>query len=256
MTKKRIADLLKEEVEKPAQAASSAKGRGRKRPSAKAASTSTAAKSAAAKSAKSKSTAAKSAAAKSTAAKSTKSTAASRTASKATSKTTAKPAATKASAAKASATKNESAALAKKVAQLEAALNESAAQVSALQEDVETHQNRVFELKDSLEATERESKKKDSQLKKLTAELADAKQVILDLSEAAAKNKAAAKAGLATTKQKTATPAKTPAARSLSVQRRPYSSYKSIPEYAIQRGTPLGGQSNSMMDDDDIGWVD
>ena len=128
-------------------------------------------------------------------------------------------------------------------------------QISALQEDVDTHQSRIFELKDSLKKTESESKKKDTRLKKITAELKEAKDTILKLS--ANQQRATKAEPAAGKKESTGKPDSNPAAKSgLALGRRPYSSYKSIPEYAIQRGTPVGGQNNSMLSDDDIGWVD
>ncbi|MEO0648912.1 MAG: hypothetical protein AAFZ17_22610, partial [Cyanobacteria bacterium J06650_10] len=140
MTKKRIADLLKEEVEKPAEdnadsksesktesksagATSSATGRTRKRSSAK---------STTAKSTSSEKTAAK----KATAAKAT------------TAKSTNKSADTNG---KQSVT---DAALTKQIAGLESTLTKSNDQIAALQEDVDTHQARIFELKDALEKAE------------------------------------------------------------------------------------------------------
>ncbi len=161
----------------------------------------------------------------------------------------------------------------KKIKTLEAALIKTESQISALQDDVDTHQARIFELKDSLEKAENESKTKDADLKKVSAQLKEARQTILKISEnqnaekerlakageqaaketaerEAAEKQAAAKAAEAAEKQK-AEKQKS----SLSF-RRPYTSYKSIPEYAIQRGTPASGQNNSMLDDDDIGWVD
>ena len=95
-------------------------------------------------------------------------------------------------------------------------------------------------------------KQKDEQIEKLSAELEEAKQTILKLSDS---RKTVDKKIAATKKQAIASPSTAEKGRDLSV-RRPYSSYKSIPEYAIQRGNPLPGQNNSMMDDDDIGWVD
>ncbi|MGC1309382.1 MAG: hypothetical protein WA885_19345 [Phormidesmis sp.] len=224
MTKKRIADLLKEEVEKPVGEATTepkrekdskdgdaeSKGRTRKRPSA-------------AKSATTQST--------------PRSTA--KAATKAIKKTAGQP----------------SDDLTQKVAELEAALTQSAEQIMGLQADVNSHQDRIFELKDKLEKAESDRTKKAASIDKLVAELKEAKQTIVSLTAA----KAADSRETAPTAEKAAPPepAPKPAERqSLSLQRRPYSSYKSIPEYAIQRGTPTGGQNNSMLDDDDIGWVD
>lgn len=222
MTKKRIADLLKEEIEK------SAEGTGGDNPAdSNQTPTAKARKPAAAKSAATKSTATKSTAAKATAAKAT----------------AAKP----------------DEALTQKIAALETALQKNAEQVAALRADVDTHQSRVFELKDALQDAEAASQKKDAQLEDLTAKLAEAKQTILKLTEAS-------ESAAEQTSQQTSDPAPEPAAekeseaakrQSLQLkQRSPYSSYKSIPEYAIQRGTPASGQNNSMMNDDDLGWVD
>ncbi len=102
------------------------------------------------------------------------------------------------------------------------------------------------------------AKRKDAQIKKLTADLEAATQTIVKLTD---KSKPDAKPAAerpaspsATAEKAAAQPSDRP---SLSVRRSPYSSYNSsIPEYAIQRGTPPAGQSNSMMSDDDIGWVD
>lgn len=218
MTKKRIADLLKEEVEKPS--ASDTSARTRKRPSTQKTET----ESAAAKSAPAKTTARK-------------------TPAKTTAKTTGKAAATK------DATSADTAALSKKNEQLQTELDQAIAQISALQEDVQTHQERVFELKDSLEKAESDGKKKAAQLEKANAELKEAKQTILKLSEAQQARTEEVKAAEAEAESKAEKQA-------LSVQRSRRPSYKSIPEYAIQRGTPTGGQNNSMMSDDDIGWVD
>lgn len=227
MTKKRIADLLKEEVEKPAEENASTatdsdvKGT-RKRSSSTA--QSAAAQSAGQATAK-KTTTAQTKSAKAAAAKMT---------------ATAKPAAKSASDRQ----------LTAKITKLEAALSQSAEKASALQTDVDTHQNRIFELKDSLEKAESDRQKQAAQLEKLTAELKEAKQVILKLSEA---NQAANQAADQPSAEE---PAAQPAERQSLKLRRPYTSYKSIPEYAIQRGTPAGGQNNSMLSDDDIGWVD
>ncbi len=232
MTKKRIADLLKEEIEK------SDEGAGGDEPASPEQTSKTKAR---------KPTAAKTSAAKAT------STATKATAAKATSTAT-KATATKATATKATATKaaaKPDEALTQKNAALETALQKNAEQVAALRADVDTHQSRIFELKDALQDAETASQKKDAQLEDLTAKLAEAKQTIMKLTEA---------------KESAPEPAPEPAAekeseaakrQSLQLkQRSPYSGYKSIPEYAIQRGTPAGGQNNSMMNDDDLGWVD
>lgn len=226
MTKKRIADLLKEEIEKSDEGTGEGNPANPEQPSKTKARKPAAAKPGTAKSA-----------AKTSAAKATS------TATKAT--------APKATATKAVAKPDE--ALTQKNAALETALQKNAEHVAALRADVDTHQSRIFELKDALQDAETASQKKDAQLKDLTAKLAEAKQTILKLTEA---SESAAQHS---------EPAPEPAAQkesetkrqSLKLQQRsPYSSHKSIPEYAIQRGTPAGGQSNSMMNDDDLGWVD
>lgn len=250
MTKKRIADLLKEEVEKSSTAtpagAKSAQGG-----SAKASVSKASTAKAAAKPATSKTSASKSASEGAGT-----STNASKSASKSVSpaSASAKAAATKPSAVKGADTQ-AAPDLAPKVAELEAKLNEalqqSTAQISALQGDIDTHQSRIFELKDSLEKAENDGNKKDAQIKKLTTDLEAAKQTIGKLTERS-KAEVAPTASPATEKA-AAQPSDRP---SLSIRQSPYSGYKSIPEYAIQRGTPPAGQSNSMMSDDDIGWVD
>ena len=224
MTKKRIADLLKEEVEKPATGeADPADSDGTKGTRKRAAA--------------SQSTAQKAAA---TQTKSPKA-----------------PAATaKTSTAKASTKSASDRQLTAKISELETALAQSAEKVKALQADVDTHQNRIFELKDSLEKAERDRQAQTAQVTKLTAELDEAKQVILKLTEANQQAKAQAQAQAEQEKSAPEAPAAKPAERQSLKLGRPYNSYKSIPEYAIQRGTPTGGQNNSMLSDDDIGWVD
>ncbi|MGI8934434.1 MAG: hypothetical protein ACR2FS_10210 [Phormidesmis sp.] len=226
MTKKRIADLLKEEVEKPAAGEAGPATDGddtkgtRKRA---AASQSTAQKAAATQTPSSKAPAAK-----------------------------AKAPAAKTSAAKSATKSTSDRQLTAKITELEAALAQSAEKVNALQTDVDTHQNRIFELKDSLEKTDGDRQAQTVQITQLTAELDEAKQVILKLTEANQQAKAKAQAR-AEQEEAAAKPAER---QSLKLGRPPYGSYKSIPEYAIQRGTPAGGQNNSMLSDDDIGWVD
>ncbi|MGB7247985.1 MAG: hypothetical protein WBC73_03520 [Phormidesmis sp.] len=245
MTKKRIADLLKEEVEKPATGKAADSNDSEGKATAKKRTAKTTAK-----------TAAK------TPAKTTAKTAATKTPAKTPAKSAAKSTAKASSASKNSAQENDPV-LTSKISDLEAALQKSTAQISALQDDIETHQDRIFELKDSLEKAQSESQEKESQLQKLSAELKEAKQVILNLS--ATHQDAAIPADPSQTKSQITTtePAAAKASenaskarQSLSVTRPRYSSYKSIPEYAIDRGTPLKGQNNSMMSDDDIGWVD
>ncbi len=226
MTKKRIADLLKEEVEKPAEGKASiatdseVKGTRKRSPAAQSVGQATA----------KKTTTAQTKSAKTTAAKTT---------------AIAKPAAKSASDRQ----------LTTKISELEAALGQSAEKASALQTDVDMHQDRIFELKDSLEKAERDRQTQTTQIAKLTAELDEAKQVILNLSEANQQAEHQAQAEAEPEAAPEALAAK-PAERQSLQLRRPFTSYKSIPEYAIQRGTPTGGQNNSMLSDDDIGWVD
>ncbi len=263
MTKKRIADLLKEEVEKssvsvPAAAklAPSNSASDSAKPSASDSASDSAKPSA--KPSVTKASAAKASAAKRTTSKTSASQSTSKSASKSGSPASAstKAAATKSSAVKAADTQTTPD-LAPKVADLEAKLNEalqqSTDQISALQGDIDTHQSRIFELKDSLEKTENDGKKKDAQIKKLTDDLEAAKQTIVELTD---KSKLDAKqlASQPATADKTA--AQPSDRASLSVRQSPYANHKSIPEYAIQRGTPLAGQGSSMMNDDDLGWVD
>lgn len=268
MTKKRIADLLKEEVEKPVSGAESSaaepsaetKAQPKRTPSKTAVSKTSARKTSSAKTATAKSSTAQTSSAKAAAAKSTTSKA-----------TTSKAAVAKTKAADANITH-----LTQKIETLEAALIQAESQISALQDDVETHQNRIFELKDSLEKSESGSRAKDADLEKVTVQLKEARQTILKISErqeAEKKQLADAEKQAMTQKVAEKKVAEKKAAEEKAAEekdakkkaetqksglsvRRPYSSYKSIPEYAIQRGTPMGGQNNSMLNDDDIGWVD
>ncbi|MBE9114078.1 hypothetical protein IQ273_32455 [Nodosilinea sp. LEGE 07298] len=111
--------------------------------------------------------------------------------------------------------------------------------VAGLQKDLETQQGRLFELKDSLDQAETATKAKAEALTKTQAELDEAKQTILKLTEAAA-----------------------PAPHRISgvdiLPRRPVEPkanrpayHRGVPDYAIQKGQP-----NSMLTDADIGWVD
>ncbi|NJM97098.1 MAG: hypothetical protein HC800_07890 [Phormidesmis sp. RL_2_1] len=128
-----------------------------------------------------------------------------------------------------------------------------------MQSDISNHQSRIFELKDGLEKAQSDLKQKHAALQQVTAELTEAKQVIAKLTAASQAATAAPVKAPPTKQQATAKQAAAPKPaerQSLSLQRTPYSSYKSIPEYAIQRGKPASGQSNSMLSDDDIGWVD
>ncbi len=108
-------------------------------------------------------------------------------------------------------------------------------QIKGLQGDLETQQSRLFELKDTLEKTDSTVQQKDAQLVKLTAELEEAKQVILKMSQPEPQPKAEP------------TPERAPLAVKMS-RRAPA---KHIPEYAIQRG-----EQRSMVSDMDIGWFD
>jgi chromosome segregation ATPase len=65
-------------------------------------------------------------------------------------------------------------------------------QIKGLQGDLDTQQARLFELKDTLEKVESAAQQKDDQLAKLTAELEEAKQVILKMSQPAPEPKASA----------------------------------------------------------------
>ena len=111
--------------------------------------------------------------------------------------------------------------------------------VAGLQKDLETQQGRLFELKDSLDQAETAAKAKADALAKAQAELDEAKKTILKLTEAAA-----------------------PAPHRISgvdiLPRRPVETkankpayHRGVPDYAIQKGQP-----NPMLSDADIGWVD
>ena len=282
MTKKRIADLLKEEVEKPGDGSET--GTAQTEPETAKTQSRTRKRSSSAASDKASTTKASTAKASTTKASSTKASSTKTSSTKAssakasTSKTTASETA-KASADKGSADKTSEAAE-RRIKELEALLKASAEQISALQGDVQTHQERIFELKDGLEKAEGENKKKAAQVEKLANELEVAKTTIRQLTESSkakaekaakeeAERVAAEKADAEKAEaekaeaerveaEKQAAKKKDEREKSLTLRRArtPYSSYKSIPEYAIQRGTPTGGQSNSMMSDDDIGWVD
>lgn len=140
-----------------------------------------------------------------------------------------------------------------KIAELEQALQATQAretvlqkQVSGLQEDLSNQQERLFELKDLMEKAKAEAETKTGQLKKVTAELEEAKQTILKMAESPSKP---------------ASPKHTPVygAGADIVERRPLparspaSSLKRIPEASIQQGSVV---QNSMLSNDDIGWVD
>ncbi|MEL6334052.1 MAG: hypothetical protein AAFQ76_15845 [Cyanobacteria bacterium J06626_26] len=135
----------------------------------------------------------------------------------------------------------------KQVAELETALKQAKEQITALQKDIETHQTRIFELKDELTAANKATVDKAEALTKVTQELETAKDTIRKITAAQEEE----------TPPKDETPQKVihgadlaTNRNTLSLRSRP-SSYKAIPEYAIQRG-----EQNSMLSDDDIGWVD
>ncbi len=137
-------------------------------------------------------------------------------------------------------------ALKKQVAALETSLKQAQEQITGLQNDVKTHQARIFELKDELDAAQKATSEKAEELTKANEELETAKETIRQITaqkEEAPKSeelspKVIHGADLATNRN------------TLSLRNRP-SGYKAIPDYAIQRG-----EQNSMLSDDDIGWVD
>ncbi|WP_017301489.1 hypothetical protein [Nodosilinea nodulosa] len=111
--------------------------------------------------------------------------------------------------------------------------------VAGLQKDLETQQSRLFELKDSLAQAEAATQAKADALAKTQAELEEAKKTILKLTEAPPP----------------------PPSRISGVDilpRRPVEAkpnrpayHRGVPDYAIQKGQP-----NPMLTDADIGWVD
>ena len=214
MTKKRIADLLKEEVEKTSEATQTP-AKGTLQP-AQPASDSTSAT----------------------------------TGKETSSRTRKRPSKSSATATKQATTKaNSTNALEKQIAELEATLKQTKEQIVGLQGDIETHQTRSFELKDELAASQKATADQTQALTKATTELETAKETIRKITAAQKENEAAAQ------KEKPATKVIHGAdlatnRNTLSLRNRP-SSYKAIPEYAIQRG-----EQNSMLSDDDIGWVD
>ena len=126
-------------------------------------------------------------------------------------------------------------------------------QVKGLQEDLTKQQERLFELKDTLEQTQKVAKADADQLKKVTQELAEAKQVILKMTEAAASPPtppAAAKAE-AIAEPKPALTVKMRHGGDI-YQGRRLPAHKEVPAYAIDHGE----QKNRMLSDEEIGWVD
>ncbi|WP_008310924.1 hypothetical protein [Leptolyngbya sp. PCC 6406] len=140
------------------------------------------------------------------------------------------------------------------LAAAETGATELQTQVQALQGDLETQQGRLFELKESLEKAEQAVQAKDAQLTKVASELAEAKQVIVRMTETPAAPPPPAPVPAVTPAPSSAPSERAPlTVRMPSVSRRAMA--KGIPEYAIQRGEPTKSQ-NSMLSDDDIGWVD
>ncbi|MEA5462954.1 hypothetical protein [Leptothoe sp. PORK10 BA2] len=215
MTKKRIADLLKEEVEKTDNAAQTAAKSASKSSKVDADATSAASKGAAAGNQ-----------------------------GRARTSKDASAAAVK----KTTTTGGSTTALEKQVAELETALKQAKEQILELQGDIETHQTRIFELKDELTAANKATTDKAEELSKIIQELETAKNTIRQITVTPS-------AETASTKEETPPRvihgADLASNRStLSLRNRP-NSYKAIPDYAIQRG-----EQNSMLSDDDIGWVD
>lgn len=142
---------------------------------------------------------------------------------------------------------DNTAVLEKQIVELETALKQAREQIIELQDDVKTHQARIFELKDELDTAQKATAEKAEELTKVSEELDTAKETIRQITAQqeetpstpeAASPKIIHGADLATNRN------------TLSLRSRP-GGYKAIPEYAIQRG-----EQNSMLSDDDIGWVD
>ncbi|MGB3200538.1 MAG: hypothetical protein WBA99_06530, partial [Nodosilinea sp.] len=113
--------------------------------------------------------------------------------------------------------------------------------VAGLQNDLETQQGRLFELKDSLDQAETTAKAKAEALAKTQAELDEAKKTILKLSEAPAPTSVPSRiSGVDILPRRPVEP---------KTNRPAY--HRGVPDYAIQKGQP-----NSMLSDADIGWVD
>jgi peptidoglycan hydrolase CwlO-like protein len=130
-------------------------------------------------------------------------------------------------------------------------------QVQGLQADLETHQARLFELKDNLEQAQLTTQGKAEELSQVTAELAEAKAVILKMSAAPAPRPAPPEPASPAPPAAGAPPA--PSGRAPLSVRMPTGSRRGaprgIPEYAIQRGEKAPVK-NTMLSDEDIGWVD
>ncbi|MBX2866327.1 MAG: hypothetical protein KTR27_22485 [Leptolyngbyaceae cyanobacterium MAG.088] len=136
--------------------------------------------------------------------------------------------------------------LEKQIANLEASLKQAKDQISGLQDDIKTHQSRIFELKDELEASQKTTAEKTEALAQAKEELETAKETIRKIT---AQKEDAPKAEESSPKVVHGADLATNR-NTLSLRNRSRG-YKAIPEYAIQRG-----EQNSMLSDDDIGWVD
>lgn len=151
--------------------------------------------------------------------------------------------------------------LEKQVAQLEADLGTSrqqkdtlTKQVEGLKADLAKQQEHIFALKEAVEQAQSAAAADAEKLQTVTQELEEAKQVILKMTNAAEK----------TPEPQAPEPAqpKTDAKPALSLKVRPGGDIyrgsrrlpppKPIPDYAIDHGR----QSNSMLSNDEIGWVD
>ncbi|NER82128.1 MAG: hypothetical protein F6K42_21720 [Leptolyngbya sp. SIO1D8] len=150
--------------------------------------------------------------------------------------------------------------LEKQVVQLQANLKAAtdreatlAKQVEGLKGDLAKQQEHLFELKDALAQAQANDTTDAETLKKVTDELAEAKQVILKMTaetESTMAQSAQAKSE--------STPAEKPA---LTVKMRPggdiyrgrrLPAHKNVPDYAIDHGE----KKTSMLTDEEIGWVD
>lgn len=152
--------------------------------------------------------------------------------------------------------------LEKQIAQLEADLKASRAkevtaakQVEGLKADLAKQQTHVFELKTAHEQAHEQATALTDKLQKVTAELDDAKQTILKMTEAAAKPAAAKPTPQKAQDKPAAKPAlsvKMPQGGDIARRSRRLPMAKPIPDYAIEHGE----QKNRMLSNDEIGWVD
>jgi hypothetical protein len=150
--------------------------------------------------------------------------------------------------------------------------------VQGLQEDLNKQQERLFELKDTLEKAQNAAKADADKLKQVTKELEEAKSVILKMTEAAEATPATKPAPPAPVPAPTAASPELESKPTLAVKLPPgggdiyrgprlpaYKSYggdiardrrfppqKPLPDYAIDHGQ----QKNKMLSDEEIGWVD